>query len=73
MALANENLQVCSHDHMQCQSVILTVDVRVSAMETTSADYDIPCHSTALIMLGEEQTYKFTHFLVMFDIFVILE
>jgi len=42
-------------------------------MEATSAAYDIPCHSTALTMLGEEQTYKFTQFLVMFDIFVLLE
>jgi hypothetical protein len=52
--------------------VILAVVVRVSAMAATSAAYDIPRHSTALIMLGEEQTYEFTQFL-MFDIFALLE
>jgi len=34
--------------------VTLTVIVRVSSMTATSAAYDIPCHSTALIMLAEE-------------------
>jgi hypothetical protein len=45
----------------------------VSAMAATSATFNIACHLTALIMLVEGQTYNFTQFLVMFDIFVLLE
>lgn len=53
--------------------VTLKADVCVSAKAPTSATYDIHGHSSALIISGEEQTYKFTQFLVMFDIFVLLK